>query len=87
MKRTLFAAIPVALAVLAGPQVLAGARNDPGLAAYQKFNSGPPTTPPEKPEKPKSKPPEADLKAKETAAAILAQSRRFGRRKCDLPRN
>jgi hypothetical protein len=73
MKCILFVAIPVALAVVAGPQVLAGARNDPGLAAYQKFNSGPPTTPPEKPEKSKPKVPEADMKALETSAALKAQ--------------
>jgi hypothetical protein len=73
MKRLIIAAIPVALAMAASPQTLAGARNDPGLAAYQKFNSGPPTTPPAPAEKPKPKAPDADLKAKETAAAVVAQ--------------
>jgi hypothetical protein len=73
MKSLLLAAIPVAVAWLVVPQVQAGARNDPGLAAYQKFNSGPPTVPPAPVEKPKPKAPDADLKAQETAAAIRAQ--------------
>ena len=73
MMRMILAAIPVALTLFAVPHVQAGARNDPGLAAYQKFHSGPPTVPPTPVEKPKPKAPDADFKAQETAAAIRAQ--------------
>lgn len=72
MKSMVIAAIPIALTAFVAP-ALAGARNDPGLAAYQKFHSGPPTVAPPPPEKPKHKALDADLKAKETAAALLAQ--------------
>jgi hypothetical protein len=65
----------VGIGVVAGAgTALAGTKNDPGLAAYQRFQSGPPTAPPAPAaEKPKLKAPDADFKAQETGAAFKAQ--------------
>jgi hypothetical protein len=53
--------------------VAAPGKNDPGLAAFQRFNGGPPTGPVVTPEKPKPRPSEVENKAAETAAARRAQ--------------
>src|SRR5580765_1027072 len=48
-------------------------KNDPGLAAFQRFNGGPPTTPVVEPEKAKPRPSEIEKKTAETASARRAQ--------------
>src|SRR5438128_5778751 len=65
------AALAIALcgtAAIAGP-----GKTDPGLASFQRFNGGPPTSPFPQEDKPKPRPSEVDKKASETVAALKAQ--------------
>ena len=73
LRKTLSAIVAVALSTSVA--VAASAKADPGLAAYQRFNGGPPTSPlpqPAEKEKPK-KNAEPAKRPSETAAAIRAQ--------------
>ena len=71
MRRYVFSLVLLALG--AASATAASAKSDPGLAAFQRFNGGPPTTPAVTPDKPKPRPSEVEAKTAETTAARRAQ--------------